>query len=400
MISRVPHILHIITRLDAGGSATDTIVLVDKMRKYGFDTSLAVGQTHDPNGTITRELQNRDIKYCFIQDLVRNPSPLKDLRAMHQIKRLLASTHFDLVHTHSSKAGILGRVAAQSSGIPSVHTPHGHIFYGYFNRLLTGVYIQFERMAARRTKKIVSLTDLETEESLAHGIGKIDQYVTIHSGVPLDALRRLDRSARAKFRSEYGIPENAILIVSVARLTHIKGLDVLIKALADMNTCQEQWQLALVGDGEEKQQLARLAHNLRLETQIRFTGHLSDITPALAACDIFVLPSRNEGMGRALVEAMAAGLPCVATNVGGIPTIIKNNINGLIVPPDNPNALSKALIRLITLPSLRKQIGNKATESVYPEYDEETMLNQHAELYGSVIAAATDSRFAAVTSES
>ncbi len=384
-------VLHIITRLDPGGSATNTIVSVDLLRKHGFITSLAYGVTDDPEGSIAQYLEDRNIPVFKLQNLVRNPSLAKDFLAFEEIRRILKTGTYDLVHTHSSKAGVLGRLAASIGGIPSVHTPHGHIFYGYFGNLLTKVFVLIERWMARKTKRIISLTDLETKESLENKIGKPEQYVTIHSGVPLAKFRSIHSSPETgkSFRSEFSISPEAFLFVSTGRLTHVKGFDTLLQAFAQSHFGGKPAFLAIVGDGEDRKSLELLCLQLGLMDHVKFTGQLKDVRPALSAANAFVLASRNEGMGRVLIEAMSSGLPVIGTAVGGIPAIIKNNHTGIIVPPENPAALAIAMEELARNPETCDIMGKNASEYVYPEYDENTMIEKLARLYREVANIST-----------
>ena len=380
-----PKVLHIITRLDFGGSATNTIASVDHLRKHGFDTSLAYGATHDPDGSIESALREIGVPRINLPYLHRSPSVLNDLRALSSIKRLLKKERFDLVHTHTSKAGILGRIAAHACGLPAVHTPHGHVFYGYFGPVLTKLFVYIERWMAPHTARIISLTDIETRESLEKGIGRPEQYVTIHSGVPLSKFRAPLPEIRVQFRRRMKIPPEAFLFVSIGRLVPVKGFDVLIKAFAMADFGAHPVFLAIIGDGKEREALESASINLGVADCVRFTGELKDVNIPLAAADAFVLASRNEGMGRALIEAMAVGLPVIGTAVGGIPSILKNEKSGLLVPGEDPEALSRAMERLAAHPELCSELGTSAAKSVYPEYDEETMIEKLVELYREIL---------------
>lgn len=382
-----PKILHIITRLDPGGSATNTIVSCDKLRKHGFQTYLAYGVTVDPDGSIANDLQTRNIPVFQIKHLVRYPSPIKDLLTILEIRHILRDGKFDLVHTHSSKAGILGRIVARSCGVPVIHTPHGHIFYGYFGAMLTGIFVILERWAAKHTKRIISLTDIETRECMDKIIGTADQYVTIHSGVPLAQFRNIPPEAGIEFRKKMGIPENAFLFISVGRLVHVKGFDILLNSFAQADFKNKPVFLAIIGDGEERHALDNLSVTLGIASHVRFAGELSNIAGPLSAANAFVLASRNEGMGRAIIEAMCAGLPAIAPSVGGIPSVINNMLNGLLTTPESPKSMARAMETLITDRALCLAMGNCAAASVYPEYDENTMIEQLAKLYNDVLSS-------------
>ena len=375
-----------ITRLDPGGSATNTIVSVDRLRKHGFDTYLAYGPTMDPDGAIESRLSSIATPRFYVPNLVRNPSIFNDSLAFSRLKKIIKNGSFDLVHTHTSKAGILGRLAARACGVPSIHTPHGHIFYGYFGPLLTNLFVHAERLMARHTEKIISLTNIETSESLEKGIGTPDQYTTIHSGVPLASFRDINPASGAALRKQMGIDESAFVFVSIGRLVPVKGFDILLKAFAEAIFTNKNTCLIVAGDGDEKSRLESMAVDLGIADRVKFTGTLQDVRPALSSANVFVLASRNEGMGRVFVEAMAAGLPAIGTTVGGIPTLIDPGNTGWLVPPENPSALATALNEASAGVDMLKRMGRTAASFVFPEYDEETMIDRLATLYREVLS--------------
>lgn len=385
MISAKPKVLHIITRLDPGGSATNTLVSVDRLRQQGCDTALAYGVTDDPDGSLKERLLRMGAPTIRLPRLVRDVSPLKDWLAIRSIRRLLMQEHFDLVHTHTSKAGVLGRMAAWSCGVPAVHTPHGHVLYGYFGRAITALFVLVERRMARHTARIISLTDRETRECLDRGIGRPEQYVTIHSGVPLSAFRKIPKETGVRFRAQIGIPRDAFLFVSAGRLVPVKGFDVLLKGFAGANLGPRAGFLAVAGDGAERSNLEAMGRALGISDRLRLLGDLADIRALLSAGDAFALASRNEGMGRVLVEAMAAELPVIGTAVGGIPTLIEDGVTGLLVPACAPAAMARAMEKLAADPDLRLRFGRQSSEAVYPEYDEDIMIEKLSTLYRDVL---------------
>lgn len=417
---KTPKVLHIITRLDWGGSALDTITTVDRLRNHNFQTALAFGQTHDPEGSVRDLLAQRQIACFHLPYLVRNPSPWQDLRALRGLKRLLNNERYDLVHTHTSKAGTLGRLAAYWLGIPAVHTPHGHIFYGYFRSTVTAFYVFVERRMARLTTRIISLTDDETRESLERGIGRPEQYVTIPSGVALPLFQGIPRTLGAHFRNTWNIPPEALVFLSIGRLVPIKGFDILLDAFAradfsaglsaDLSgealaktealgakaeggsACGGKGKpvfLVIMGDGEQRKSLEALAARRGITTRVRWTGEIRDIRSALSAADAFVLASRNEGQGSVFIEAMAAGLPVIGTAVGGIPSVIRDHHTGLLVAGEDPGALAGALMEMAFNGELRQAMGRNAANSVFPRYDEDTTIARIAALYREVLGAKT-----------
>ena len=384
--ARRPRVAHIITRLDAGGAAANTLASVALLPEQGFDTALVHGRTgSDPERHCRTELETRRVPVRHLSSMVREVAPLRDLAAFCGLYRYLRRESFDLVHTHCSKAGAIGRVAARCAGLPCVHTPHGHVFYGYFGVFPTRFFVAAERRLARITHRLVSLTDRETREALQRGIGVPSQYCTIPSGVPLQRFRESAADAGTAFRSHWQIPADALLVLSAGRLVPVKGFDILLRAFAGMTRPVAGVVLAIAGDGEKRGELEALAGELGIASDVRFLGRLPDLAPALGAADLFALASRNEGMGRVLAEAMAAGVAVAATRVGGIPELVRHGETGVLVPAEDPRALAEAMSVLARDAARRGELVRCAAASVYPRYDQSTMIERIAALYREVL---------------
>ena len=378
---KTPRVLHIITRLDSGGAATNTLATIYGVQDGGFETALLYGKTaSEGNSLLVKELAEQGIGVHYIPSMVREISLVQDLMALNSILNVVKRGAFDLIHTHSSKAGVLGRLAAAMCRLPCIHTPHGHVFYGYFHPLLTRVFITVERLLARITKRIVSLTDLETSDSLMHGIGKEDQYVTIPSGVALHHFHRRDPKKASEFRRRMEIPDEALLFISVGRLVPIKGFDILLRAFAEASFVDDTF-LAVVGAGQERESLLQLSQDLGIQHRVRFIGHMEDIRPALGAADIFAMMSRNEGMGRVFIEAMAASLPVIAPSVGGIPSFLEHAKTGILVAPGKVEEASSAMARLASDPGLCRELVRNAQRHVVPTYSQENMVKRIIDMY-------------------
>lgn len=340
-------ILHVITRLSLGGSAVNTLDSASAAARAGYRTIVAVGR---PEGEIeTPEIPaSEGCRLELISGLKRNPSPLWDLLAWFQILRVIRRYRPDIVHTHTSKAGFLGRLAAFVAGTPVViHTPHGHVFYAYHGRILTALFVLLERFAALVTDYLVFLTEGEAREHWARGIGRPEKAVTIPSGVDLEALTRCAPS-REQARRWLGWSSGSRVVLGIGRLVRVKGFDLALRALAEALGREPalDLRLVLVGEGPEREALAGLAAELGIARQVCFVGASSEVPLYLAASDLLVAPSRNEGQGRALVEAMAMGLPVVATRVGGIPSVLRDGECGLLVPPESAGELARAILEL------------------------------------------------------
>ena len=330
-------------------------------------------------------LEEAGIPCHLIEPLTREVNPIKDLLALHQLIRLFRQEQPALVHTHTSKAGVLGRLAAWVTGVQNVvHTPHGHVFYGHFGGLTSWVFLQIERVLAKRTSKLIALTEAERDEHLARGVGRADNFAVIPSGIDLDRYRSLV-GVRGQRPACFACPPDAIVVGSVGWLTQIKGHQYLIEAIARLKPTFPRLHLVLIGSGGLRDDLKALAARLGIRESVTFTGEQSDVPECLASMDVFVLPSLNEGMGRALVEAMAAGRPVIASRVGGVPALIQDRRNGLLVPAGDAHALSEALSEFLRRPHWAKELGTAASESVGKRFQAAEMVHAIEAVYEEVL---------------
>ena len=373
----VIHILHIITRLDVGGSTENTMISVTRMPHSEFSCGLISGWTANPPAGLAEVLSQANVPWVQVRHLRRPVNPIADCSALWQLTRAIRRMGVDIVHTHSSKAGFLGRLAARMAGVRHiVHTPHGHVFEEYFSPVATRTFIALERLAARWTDYIVTLSDEEAKEHLRQRIGRPEQFVTIPSGVDLDAVTAAPPVRLA--------PEGP-LITAVARLVPIKGLQYLVEAAPEILQRCPGARFLLVGDGEMRPMLEAQARSLGVSERVHFAGYRKDVASILAGADAVVLPSLNEGMGRVLVMAMALGKPIVATRVGGVPELLGAGEAGLLVPPRDALALAEGITKLLQDPSLTSAVGEAGRRRA-PRYSAESMLEALAKLYRKVMA--------------
>jgi glycosyltransferase involved in cell wall biosynthesis len=353
-------VLHVITRLTLGGSAENTVASTLGLMRAGYECTLAAGLM-DSDADVVADARRRG---CTVVDVpsLRREVGAHDLAALAQLVRLMRRYSPAVVHTHTSKAGFTGRLAARIARVPVViHQPHGHIFYGYYGPRTTALYIALERLAARWTDVMITLTPRGTEEHLGQGIGRPAQYVSVPSGVPTAALRER-APARAAARARLGLAPNDFVVAALGRFVPVKGFDLLVAALPRLAQDAPGARLLLIGDGPERARLTALATRLGVSDRITITGATADVGAFLAAADVFAAPSRNEGMGRALVEAMALGLPVVGAAVGGIPAVVTDGVCGRLVPAGDAGALAQALGDLARDEALRAKLGGAAVE--------------------------------------
>ena len=350
--------LHVITRLTLGGSAENTLATMLALEAAGYAGSLAVGVAASDAASVN-DARRRGATLHDVPGLGREVGP-RDAAALVRLWRLMRAQQPAIVHTHTSKAGFIGRLAARLAGVPVViHQPHGHIFYAYYGPRRTAFYVALERLAARWTDRIVTLTERGIDEHLARGIGERAQYRAVPSGVPTAELRAA-APTRGVARARLRLPDDAFVVVGLGRFVPVKGFDVLITALPTLAAAVPSTCVLLVGDGPERVALEAQAGRLGVRDRLRFTGVTPDIAVCLAAADVLAAPSRNEGMGRALVEGMALGLPVVGSEVGGIPAVIADGETGWLVPPGDAAALAEALVELGRDAALCAKLGAAA----------------------------------------
>jgi glycosyltransferase involved in cell wall biosynthesis len=319
--------------------------------------------------------------------LTREVHPIKDAQALWELIRLFRQEQPVLVHTHTSKAGVLGRVAAWFARVPViVHTPHGHVFYGHFGPFRSWLFLQVERGLSVLTDRLIALTEAERQDHLDREVGKLDRFAVVPSGIDRERFRK----ARAQGKQQpdwFGCPAGSQIVGSVGWLTDIKGHQYLIEAVSKLKQDFPSLHLVIVGSGDRHDALLQQAELAGLGDAVHFLGHRDDVESCLAGMDLFVLPSLNEGMGRALVEAMSAGLPVIASRVGGIPAVISHEQTGLLVPPGNAGALADAIRRLLDRPDWAQQLGLAAGRSVDSRYGSRSMVCAIESIFAEALSA-------------
>ncbi|MBI5015005.1 MAG: glycosyltransferase [Deltaproteobacteria bacterium] len=360
-------ICHVVTRLDRGGSAENTILTALHQRRRGHDVSVVCGPTVETGMGIaettsvderTRAFHAMGGRIEVCPGLLRSPTVAGEIRAFCSLLRLLRRRRPEVVHTHTTKAGVLGRLAARAAGVPWVlHTYHGHIYEGYAGPLTSWLFVQAERALAPLAHRLIALTPTEREDHLARGVGRREQFRVVPSGVDLAAFQHLP--SRAEARELLGLPAGARLVGCVGRLIGLKGHRYAVEALARLAPRHPNLRLVLLGEGELLGQLQGQAATAGLAERIHFLGWRPDIPLCLAALDVFAVPSLNEGMGRVAVEAMASGLPVVASRVSGLQDVVEDGRTGLLVPASDGAALARALERLLVDPATARDLGSR-----------------------------------------
>jgi glycosyltransferase involved in cell wall biosynthesis len=375
-----------------GGAQENTLITCSLLAKRGHDVTLITGPALGPEGELFNRTKNQNYNVIVLDKLRRQINPFHDLPAYLQIKKLLCRLKPDVVHTHSAKAGVLGRFAAYNlrramrhgeQGAKIVHTIHGLAFHPYQSDWLNKFYIAVERAAAKRTDSFISVADAMTAQALAAGIGRPEQFVTAYSAIEEeDFLRPISQDRRKAFRHRYEIPEDAVVLVTIARLFMLKGHDYIIESAKELSKRFDKAVWLFVGDGNLTDHYKRQVSELGLSEKVKFTGLLppSEIPLAIQSSDILVHCSLREGLARTLPQAMLCAKPAVSFDVDGAREVV-NEITGRLIEPKNVEQLTDACAELIEDARLRETLGRTGREAMKEKFAPETMVDTIEALY-------------------
>ncbi|MBI4640808.1 MAG: GT4 family glycosyltransferase PelF [Candidatus Tectomicrobia bacterium] len=387
IFSRKIKLLHIITNLDYGGAPLALFGLLDRLDHHRYEMALATGLAPDSQRDLIDEARKRGYQVIPIPSLVRQIDPVKDFLALCHLWRLIRSGGYDIIHTHKSKGGFLGRLAAKLAGAPVIiHSPHGHVFEGYFGPAVSRLFLELERVAGRFSDKIVALTESERNEYKAWRIGDERRVTVIPNGIDIATYKRQGGNSQDK-RAELGFSGREWIIATVGRLVPIKGHTYLIAALKRVIEKVPEARLWLIGDGPLRKALEEEVEALGMARYVSFLGLRDDVPELLSAIDLFVLPSLNEGFGLVLIEAMVMEKPVVAFEVGGVPDIVIHGEVGLLVPARDVEALATAIISLEQDRALAKKMGQKGAMRVKAYFGIEVMVEKFESLYEGLLSS-------------
>ncbi len=388
-------IVHIITRLILGGAQENTLITCKLLAERGHDVILITGPALGPEGELFNQTKNQKYKVKIIDRLRRQIHPFNDLISYWQIKKLLLELKPDIVHTHSAKAAILGRFAAYSlrntqydiRNMKIVHTIHGLAFHPYQNNLINKFYTVIEKAAAKRTDFFISVADAMTNQALAAGIGKPEQFITAYSAIDEDDfLKPIGQEQKKEFRRKYGISDDAVVLVTIARLFMLKGHEYIIESAKELSKKFDKAVWLFVGDGNLAEHYKQQVQSLGLADKIKFTGLLppGQIPLAIQSSDILIHCSLREGLARTLPQAMLCGKPAVSFDVDGAREVVNEN-TGRLIEPKNVEQLIKACAELIENKPLREKLGKAGLESVRKKFAPNTMVDTIEEVYRKLL---------------
>ena len=381
-------IVHVITRLILGGAQENTLLTVDGLHHdHGDDVTLITGPAEGPEGDLFARAEARGLRVEVMPELVRAVRPGTDLAAYRALRRSIRRLQPEVVHTHSSKAGIVGRGAAWDERVPAVvHTIHGLPFGPSESPLKNRLYVALERWAARRCHAIVSVCDAMTEQALAAGVGRPEQYLTVYSGMDVDAFSHPSRP-RAEVRRELGLRDDEVAFATVARLFERKGHDDILAAAPRVLAADPRVRFVFIGDGIWRDRLGAEAERLGVGHAVHFTGLVPpDAIPSmLGGVDAVVHPSLREGLARVLPQALLVGRPVISYDVDGAKEVVLP-ATGILLAPRDIAGLAAAILRLAGDPALRARMGQAGRERFADQFRHETMVRQLRSLYERLLA--------------
>ncbi len=372
--------MRVIARLNVGGPAIHVIRLTERLGPPRFESALVCGQIGPHEGDMSYLARAHGVRPIVIPALGREIAPLRDLSTLWRLWRLMRAYRPHVVHTHTAKAGFVGRVAARLAGVPVVvHTFHGHVFHGYFGPVKTRLFIFLERFCARLSDRVLTVSDRLKEELTGYGIAPADRITVIPLGLDLAPFATTPRRAGA-LRRELGLSDATPLVGIVGRLVPIKNHRLFLEAATQVNAAAH---FVIVGDGECRADLEARAQALGLAERVHFLGWRdADRLPAIYSdLDTLVISSDNEGTPVSIIEAMAAGAPVVSTAVGGVSDLIDDGRTGVLVPPGDAPALADAMNRLLHEPARAQALAETARPPALARFGIDRLAEDLAGLY-------------------
>lgn len=383
--------LRVIARLNMGGPALHVAYLSAGLRERGYETTLVAGTLARGEGSMSYVAEQLGVDVVALPELHREISLVRDLRAALRLAKLIRRLKPHILHTHTAKAGAIGRVAALLAGSARppivVHTFHGHVLRGYFDPLRANLFRLLERRLARVATALVAVSPEVRDDLVALGVAPRDKFTVIRLGIELESRVAAEDDGRAETRRLLGVPRERFVVGWIGRMTGVKRTDDVLLAVRRLRELGVDACLCMVGDGPDRDHVERRAHDLGIMRHCLFLGYQDTVAPYYAAFDALVLPSGNEGTPVSAIEALAAGRPVVATRVGGVPDVVRDGTDGFLVEPGAVDDLADRLARLAADPELARRMGAAGRERVLARYSVGRLIDDVDRLYRSLLAA-------------
>jgi glycosyltransferase involved in cell wall biosynthesis len=390
MIIEPIRVLHPITRLIIGGAQENTMLTADLMNKGvvgdgRYQVDIVSGPQTGSEGSLIEEVRQRGTPLTILPELRREISPANDFQAVQKLRRLIQAGGYQIVHTHSSKAGVLGRWAAHLAGVPViVHTVHGWSFHDRMSPSRRQMYVALEKFGARFSQALIVVSPQDIEKGLAKGIGRREDYHVIRSGVELERFGH-PAVPPVVIRQQLGIPPGVPVVGSVTRLSPQKAPLDLVMAFVHIHKRWPDVWFVIVGDGPLRSEVETALQSTGIADRVILTGLRRDVPELMAAFDVFVLTSLWEGLPRVLPQAMATGLPIVTTRADGSAEAVVDGENGFLVERGQPQALAEKVLALLVSEELRKRMGENG-RSHAPQFSAKKMVRDIDALYSEMLA--------------
>jgi glycosyltransferase involved in cell wall biosynthesis len=378
-------VLRLFSRLNVGGPSIHVIVLTAGLAARGYETQLLVGHEAEREGDLDDLAQQNGVHCIRVPGLGREIRPWSDARVLWRLYRAIREFAPHVVHTHTAKAGFLGRIAARLAGVPViVHTFHGHVLRGYFGPAKTSFYRRLETWLGRLSTALIAVSEAVKRDLVELEVAPASKIRVVELGLPLQELA--GPLPRGGLRIEAGISDSACLVGIVGRLAPIKDIAVFLRAAAIVAVAEPLARFAVVGDGELRVELESLAQELGLTGRVYFYGWRRDMPAIYGDLDVVVNCSRNEGTPVALIEALTAGRPVVATRVGGTPDVLRGGERGRLVPPSDPSALAEAILETVRDLDACRARAAAGRQEVLAKYSTGRLLADIDGLYRDLLA--------------
>ena len=379
-------IAHVITGI-GGGAGENTLFTIEGLDKEKYHINLVMGK--ELKEDISRRIRNKRINFFQIQPFKSRYHFLCDTILLLKLIILFRKGHYDIVHTHMTKPGILGRLAARIAGVPIIiHGLHANALEVSDSKFINIVKIFLEKKISKFTDAYISVSEIVSQKYLEYGIGKKAKYFTIRSGMELNKFTNARKNIDIRQEcQEFGINGEDFVIGNVGRLVLSKGHHFLFQAIKRILEIRKNQpiKLLIIGEGKDKEKLSKYAKELNLEKNVIFTGYREDVEKLMALMDIFVLTSLREGLPRVLVQAAAVGIPAIAFNIDGVSEIIKDNYNGFLVIPRNVEQLTNKIIKYMDNKELILLHGQKGREFVQGKWSIDSMVKKTNQIYHDLI---------------
>ena len=380
-------VLRVIARLNVGGPALHVTYLARGLAARGYETTLVAGDVGPGEESMAFVAENAGVDIVPLRGLSRELSPLRDAVAAWRLARIIRRVRPDVVHTHTAKAGAVGRAAAVLAGPRRpvvVHTFHGHVLRGYFGRTGTWVFRAIETILARATDRLIAVSPEVRDELVALGVAPVEKFSVVRLGIELEPRVSFDGDP-AEVRRRHGIAPHKFVVGWFGRMTAVKRTDDLLTTLAGVRERGVDALLVLVGDGDDRGRLEQRAHDLGLARSCLFLGYQEDVAPWYAVCDAVVLTSASEGTPVTIIEALAAGRAVVATRVGGVTDVVDEGVTGFLVHRGDTHALAERLEILAGDPERRAAMGAAGREHVLQRYAVGRLVDDIDALYRDLL---------------